>query len=227
MSLDFGSAPDGQIAERLLEFTPRIVLSDHIDKVLEVGRTISEGITFKPRSASTFRNAVVSATRKGQRAFHWDDRRIFLYKLAALATDGQGYREIGTPSLHIAISDEKCNVHIDEFAFVLKGPFGSTYFSPDAMRHIGDELVYRAYVRKYLIMGLYQTLPDQIAKPAAQLLDRTYMVLPSTENRFDMRVGMGVRLNTGKYHQLNFEYTCGNSDCSDGKYMVNLNLKNF
>jgi hypothetical protein len=229
--LDFqGNPVYMEIAARFYRFSPAIRLEDHIDQVTDIGRTISEGVFFKPKDSLKFRMEVAFTKLdeySGIRAFHWDDRKVWVYRLAALATDGEGYREIGQPSLHIAIGSDVCNVHIDEFGFFGLDPNGLPYLGPESIRHIADELGYRVYVRGPLIKLLKFGLPDAIAEPAAKLLDATYLVAPGASNRYEKRVGIGVKLLDRKYYDLRFEYTCGNINCSDGRYMLNLSLKNI
>lgn len=220
-----------EIQNRFFHFHPRINIGEHIDSMIEIGRTISEGITFKPVSSLRLRMDIAFTNidqYSNQKAFHWDNRKVWVNKLAALATDGEGYREIGTPSLHCAISEEKCNIHIDEFGFVAIGLNGEEYFTPDLVRHIGDELIWRDKIRKNAIRFLKFSLPDEIAEPAAKLLDRTYLVMPNSQdrygfdinNKFKPRIGLGFKLWNNKVVDLRFEYTCGNSDCSDNRKMV-------
>lgn len=175
------------IQNRFSRFSPRINIGEHIDSMMEIGRTISEGITFKPVNVLLLRMEIAFTyldRHSYQRAFHWDNRKIWVNKLAALATDGEGYREIGKPSLHCAISEEKCNIHIDEFGFVAISPYGEEYFTPDLVRHIGDELIWRDKIRKNAIRFLKFSLPNEIAEPAAKLLDHTYLVLPNSQDRY-------------------------------------------
>lgn len=223
-----------QIARRMLQFTPRINLLDYIDEMTEVGRTHSEGVTFRPKNHRGFRSAVSMARKGTRKGFHWDDRKVWVNSLAALFTDGEGYREIGQPSLHVAIGAEKCNVHLDEFGFVAIGPDGRPYFTPESLPHVGDELVYRAIIRPQLVWGLNKALPEFLAAPALELLDHSYVVLPNLDsrygfdinNRWKPRVGMGLKFKPHEKVELRFEYTCGNRSCTDNRQMaiVKLNL---
>ncbi len=224
-----------EIQNRFFRFNPRINIGEHIDSMIEIGRTNSEGITFKPVNSLRLRMDIAFANvdqYSNHKAFHWDNRKVWVNKLAALATDGEGYREIGSPSLHCAVSDEKCNIHIDEFGFISLTPLGEEYFNPNLVRHIGDELIWRDKIRKNVIRLLKFSLPDEIAEPAAKLLDRTYFVLPTSQdrygfdinNKFKPRIGFGFKLFNNKVVDLRFEYTCGNSNCSDNQKMVWLSL---
>ncbi|MEO8072113.1 MAG: hypothetical protein ABI686_02590 [Acidobacteriota bacterium] len=224
-----------EIQNRFLRFSPRIDIGGHIDSMIEIGRTISEGITFKPINSLRLKMDIAFThldRYSSQRAFHWDNRKVWINKLAAFFTDGEGYREIGTPSLHCAISQEKCNIHIDEFGFIALTPSGEEYFTPDLFRHIGDELIWRDKIRKNTIKFLKFSLPNEIAEPAAKLLDHTYFVIPNSQdrygfdinNKFKPRIGLGFKLWNNNVIDLRFEYTCGNSNCSDTRKMVWLSL---
>jgi hypothetical protein len=216
-----------EIASRFLQVTPPILIGNHIAEMTEIGGTISEGITFEVRSNLKFGMEIASAKSdrfSNMKAFHWDDRKVWIYKLAALVTDGQGYREIGKPSLHIAIGTTTCNVHIDEFGFVGRGPNGEEYFTPDLFPHIVDELGYRAYVRPVMRKLLDGGLPRFLAEPAKKLVDQTYLVAPSSRNSYEWRFGPGIKLVSTKKVDLRFEFTCGNLSCSDNRAMFNFSL---
>jgi hypothetical protein len=228
------------ISERLMNFNPGIDLGKHIahdtkkakDK-LEIGPTTSEGISFVPRDPIALRMEIVAARNKsGLSVFHYDDRKIWIFRLAAVATHGGGYREIGSPSLHCAIASDVCNIHLDDFGFVSIGSDGKTYFTPDALPHIADELIYRAYIRKYVRKALVAGLGEKIAAPAALLLDQSYLALPTLSklnmskltNKIDKRIGMGVKIAETDAIKLRFESTCGNANCSDNRNMFTLDI---
>ena len=222
-----------QIASRLLSTKPGVSLKEHIDVMQDIGRTISEGLTFWVHDVEAFRTAITTARdQSNQPAFHWDNRKIWIYKLAALATDGEGYREIGQPSLHCAIGSGLCNVHIDEFGFVFRDKDGNEYVSPEAIRHIADELIYRAKIRPVIEIMLRNGLPPFLAEPVMKLLDRTYVKVPSLSDNYGMRldgkwkprVGVGYKLPVTKRVNLRFEYTCGNPNCSDHSETVTLSV---
>lgn len=228
------------ISQRLMSLQPGICLGEHIaygtremDARLEIGPTTSEGISFAPRDPVALRMAIVAAKNENKlAAFHHDNRKNWIFRLAAVATHGGGYREIGSPSLHCAIAADVCNIHIDDFGFVAIGSDGKTYFTPDALPHIGDELIYRTYVRPYLRKALVGVLGEHLAAPATLLLDRNYLALPTLSKlnmskltgNTDLRAGLGQKVVQTRTVKLRFEATCGNKNCSDSRYMMTLDI---
>src|SRR6267143_1557511 len=153
-----------------------------------------------------------------------NNRMVCIYALAAAATDGEGYREIGQPSLHCAISKTICNVHLDEFGFVGVGPDGEEYLTPESIRHIIDELFWRAKIRPLVRKALDTALPSFLSLPAGELLDRTYIVAPTKDNKYDLRLGVGMKFKVRDRVDLRFEYTCGNPNCSDSSKTATLSI---
>ncbi len=228
------------ISERLKQLNPSIDLGKHIDdstsefrKKIEIGPTSSEGISFVPKDPIALRMEIVAARNEsGLSVFHYDDRKVWIFRLAAAATHGRGYREIGSPSLHCAIASDICNVHLDDFGFVAIGSDGKTYFTPDSLPHIADELIYRAYIRKYVRKALVFGLGEQIAAPATVLLDRSYLAVPTLSklnmskltNKIDLRVGGGLKIAETDTIKFRFESTCGNGNCSDNQHMFTIDV---
>ena len=97
----------------------KIDLDSHIDYVCYASDILGEGIHFRPKSVGEFQTAITDT-----QLFHRDDRSDFFGKKAASATIGEGYREVSTPSLHVAISSEISSVHIDSYAFQFHAPDG-------------------------------------------------------------------------------------------------------
>ena len=115
----------------------KINLPSHINVVKSLGKTHGVGFKFIPRDADAFEAALKRAN------FQPDNREQLCDAVAAGATVGQGYREVGVPSLHVAVSSGICSVHIDTFGFVALGPNGEKVYNPDALQHILDELVWQ------------------------------------------------------------------------------------
>ncbi|MBS8226704.1 hypothetical protein [Vannielia litorea] len=155
-----------------------INLPSHISAVKSLGKTYGVGFKFQPRDADLFEAALKRA------AFEHDNRRHFCDAVAAGATQGEGYREIGVPSLHVAVSSGICSVHIDTFGFVALGPDGEKIYTPDALQHVIDELLWQD-----VILGKVA----EYSPLAANALRRVHFVGPSSQNNY--RPQVGARLN--------------------------------
>jgi hypothetical protein len=158
----------------------KIDLDCHIDYVCYASDILGEGISFRPKSAAEFKTAITDT-----QLFHHDDRSDFFGKKAASATIGEGYREVSTPSLHVAISSEISSVHIDSYAFQFHAPDGDIIIDPDAGQHIVDELWFRlpmTWLRRKNMPFL------------ASVLQALHPVLPNSVNGYVPRLGIRVKL---------------------------------
>ena len=206
----------------------KITLFDHVEAMYPDGATIGEGIFFIPKDS----DELIEALRRTQ-GFHWDDRRIFLYREAASETIGEGYREYGLPSLHFEVAAGLCNVHLDMFGFVFRTPWGDV-FSPDMFQHILDELKWAGLVEAIRKHSDY----------AGEVLARIHPRLPSSANNYELGAGVGVdvlrrfRENATKMTYVSFEFTqdvnfarCNPLTCSLkdefklGGYKIMLNIQ--
>lgn len=142
-----------------------IEIDDHIASVQKVYWRTEEGFDFVPRDARAWTQALQAA------GFVHDlrDKHLGIIPsvgfFAALATAGEGYREPGSPSLHCAVADSMCKVHLDNVGFVLTG------YGPDAGQHIIDELGWQTYVVAPLA---------NISLPLASALARLHPVVPNS-----------------------------------------------
>lgn len=158
----------------------KIDLDSHIDYVCYASEILGEGIAFKPKSATEFKLAITDT-----QLFHHDDRSDPFGKAAASATIGEGYREVSTPSLHVAISEVVSSVHIDSYAFLIRGPNGETVITPDVGQHIFDELLFRmpmTWLRR-------KDMPF-----IASVLQALHPVLPNSTNRYSPILGLRVEV---------------------------------
>lgn len=158
-----------------------INLDSHVDYVCYASDIIGEGISFRPKSAAEFKFAITDS-----QLFHHDDRSDFFGEKAASATIGEGYREVSTPSLHVAVSGEISSVHIDSYAFMLRGPNGDVIIGPDMGQHIFDELLFRmpmTWLRRHDMPFI------------ASVLQALHPVLPNSTNRYSPI--LGIRIDVG------------------------------
>jgi len=160
----------------------KVELDDHIDYVCYASDLDNEGISFHPKSIGDFKAAITDT-----QLFHRDDKADFFGKKASSATIGEGYREVSTPSLHVAISSEISSVHIDSWAFQFHAPDGTLIIGPDAGQHIVDELWFRlpmTWLRRHDMPFL------------ASVLQSLHPVLPNSLNGYQPRLGIRVELGS-------------------------------
>ena len=158
----------------------KIDLDSHVDYVCYASDILGEGISFRPKNATDFKTAITDT-----QLFHHDDRSDFFGKKAASATIGEGYREVSTPSLHVAISGQISSVHIDSYAFLLRGPNGDVIIGPDAGQHIFDELLFRMPMTWLRRKGM---------PFIASVLQALHPVLPNSTNRYSPILGIRIEL---------------------------------
>jgi hypothetical protein len=104
-------------------------------------------------------------------------------------------------SLHCAVSNQGCNIHVDDVGFVLYDDAGNLVLDPDVVQHLFNELIFKTY-GKYL-------LPEAV-------VNRVNLVLPSTANDFN-RVGLSVDVYKTKKYRVTVSATCsvfGQHECS-------------
>jgi len=169
----------------------KINIAQHIDTLQSVGTNLGVGITFKPVDSDKLKSLLRMP------AFAHDNRRHLCDRVAALATTGEGYREVGAPSLHIAISPARCNIHLDSFGFVAIGPDGKKYYNPDLVQHIVDELGW-ATISNWL---------DKHKPFKGQLFGRMHPILPNSRNRYNLAVGGRFVLAKGRKWSLGIDHT--------------------
>lgn len=217
------SAPTTVIAEQVYTKSPiyraladrfwtkyRISLREHIEYVTKLGHRLEQGFDFVPMLAASWEEALINAR------FENDKREKTLGfipsvgSIAAFATEGEGYREPGSPSLHCAVAASKCNIHLDAVGFKVAGAYG-----PDAPQHIVDELIWQDKIVK----NLEKVLP----KWATDGLYRLHPLLPSTRQLepFKREVGVQVDLVNKRRNQLqqqilvtiDLTHACADSTC--------------
>lgn len=104
-------------------------------------------------------------------------------------------------SVHCAVADDICNIHIDQMGFVFAGWNGEIIVGPDFLRHTVIELLWKTDARKYV--------PDWV-------VDHVNFVLPSSYNNFQ-RVGLSFEANLARNVKVELSGTCaihGGFECS-------------
>ncbi len=158
----------------------KVDLDSQVDYVCYASDVLGEGISFRPKSVGEFKTAITDT-----QLFHRDDRADFFGAKAASATIGEGYREVSTPSLHVAIDSEISSVHVDSYAFQFHAPDGKIIIGPDAGQHIADEL----WLRLPMTWLRRKNMPFM-----ASVLQALHPVLPHSLNGYAPRLGIRVEL---------------------------------
>ncbi len=195
------------IKKRFWDFY-KIDLSFHMESMTRLSTRFEEGFDFVPMSASMFETALKEA------GFENDKReRHFGFipsvgTLAALATNGEGYRERGSPSLHCAVASSVCSVHLDNVGFRMDS------YGPDAGQHIIDELGWQDKI----VRPLRKVLPDAVV----DFLHRFHPVVPNSRQfkpfsqvgvEFDIASGRSRNLQQQWRVTIDLTHACSNSTC--------------
>lgn len=88
-------------------------------------------------------------------------------------------RRIDIRSLHVALTPEACNIHIDEVGFVARGPSDLLVLTPDFLNHMINELVFKTNLRG--VLGEWIT-------------DHFSVLVPSSDTHYAPTVGIGFEL---------------------------------
>ena len=198
----YGNAIYKEIAGRLYK-RHNIRIVDHINVMEKIGTTVGQGITFEPKDGEQLKNLLKMAK------FAHDNRKYFVDRLAAGATKGEGYREVGARSLHSQVTPTRCNIHIDHFGFVAIGLNGQKYYNPDSAQHIVGELLWDD-----IIVGWV----SKHNRTLGGILGHTHPVIPNSRNRFKLDFGGRIDVKKGNKWSVGLEATRGIS--GENKFMV-------
>jgi hypothetical protein len=119
-------------------------------------------------------------------------------------------------SLHAALSEKICNVHIDVFGFVLRGP-GGPFLFPDFGLHAGDELGLKDKAAPYLgkaIAAVANRLPllrlNVDAKETGNWIARNvHLDLPNFRTGYRPAVGLAITPKPNLRISVKFSAKCG------------------
>ncbi|MBK8915135.1 MAG: hypothetical protein IPM64_11150 [Phycisphaerales bacterium] len=185
-----------------------IDVRSHVHRMLKVNRRLEEGFDFEPKSVGLWTQALIGAGfQRDQRDWHLG-LIPSVGLIAAGATHGEGFREEGSPSLHCAVAADRCNIHLDNVGFRLKG------YGPDAPQHIVDELIWQDKI----VRPLRRILPSF----ATNFLHRLHPVVPNSRQmtpfgavgvEFDVASGRSANLQQSWRLTIDVTHSCKNSTC--------------
>lgn len=205
-----------------------INISSHIQSVETVSWRPQEGFYFIAKNPSKLIQALQSAR------FQLDSRERsfgFLPSIgffAALVTESEGYRERSAGvMLHCAISNDLCNIQLDDTAFVLEG------YNANMAQHVADDLIWQTGI------------VANVSVPFAKILGRVHSIVPNLRQfkplseigaQFDLYSRRSdderilLKLTVDATHSCS-DLTCGALKALDGqaiegdnKVMVKLNI---
>ena len=170
----------------------QINIDDFVESMVKVGTRAGQGITFWPADYLKLKSLLTQSP-----FFAHDNRMDFCEALAASQTQGEGYRELGVPSLHCQLSKVSCNIHLDSYGFVAIGPDGEKYFNPELVQHIADDLG-MAKIVEWL---------EKRNSPLGEFVSRIHPILPNSSNRYTPAVGGRFVLKQGQGWSLSIDRT--------------------
>jgi hypothetical protein len=119
-------------------------------------------------------------------------------------------------SLHAALAEKICNVHLDQMGFVLRGPYG-VFLSPDFPQHLVNELGWQTDLAPFLGLKIGKLLKlsnilrtDEDAEKFAEWITKNVnLELPNFRNGY--RPGVGISVNATPNLTISAKYTakCG------------------
>ncbi len=192
-----------------------IDLRKHVKSVLKVNSTISDGFDFVAVDADKWAEAL----RLG--GFQNDKRERILGILpsvgsvAAMATNGEGYRENSEPSLHCAVAKDFCNVHLDNIGIRLGN------YNANAPGHVIDELLWQDEVLPFLLkVGISTHFVDLLRRvhPVVPNLRQVSAVTKEWQPRLAVELDIARVRSRDAVKQLrvfvDFSHACSDSTCA-------------
>lgn len=189
-------------------------LRKHVKSIAKVNPTINAGFDFVAVDAAKWAATLQS------RGFQPDSRERILGILpsvgsvAALATHGQGFREKSEPSLHCAVAEDYCNVHLDNVGIRVGN------YNANAPQHVVDELLWQDKILPAMLkVGISPHLVD--------ILRRVHPVVPNlrqvTAVTKEWQPRVGVELDIARVRSkdasqqlrvyVDFSHACSDSTC--------------
>jgi hypothetical protein len=122
-------------------------------------------------------------------------------------------------SLHAALGDKICNVHIDQMGFVVRGPYG-VFLNPNFPQHLVNELGFQTDLAPYLGRGIGWVLKfshllrtDQSLAIGNWIAKNINLELPNFRNSY--RPGIGVSVTPTPRLTISAKFTAKCSFCRE------------
>jgi hypothetical protein len=123
-------------------------------------------------------------------------------------------------SLHAALGEKVCNIHIDQMGFVVRGP-SSVFLNPDFPQHLVSELGLQTMLAPYLGQGITRILKftnllraDKSSKDIENWVARNISLeLPSSKNSY--RPGVALRVKATPRLTVSTKFTAKCNFCRE------------
>lgn len=115
-------------------------------------------------------------------------------------------------SLHAALSEKVCNVHIDNFGFVMRGPSGA-FLTPDFGQHAADELGLKDKLAPILGKTIGKIFRIDRKEVGNWIAKNINLELPNYRNSY--RPGIGVSVTPTPNVKISAKFTGKCGYCSD------------
>ncbi len=231
-----------EIARRLANFDPPVILDNHVAKIFRINDTTLDGVNFMARDYKKLTKALIAAQAGGGDAFAHTtlkDRDHWALKASFGATDGVGFRE----NFRVKISDRPLadsgphDSYSRRSARRFAGAFAENTSVPDVSSlhcavsigmcniHIdemgfvlidedGRPVVDADFVQHLVNELIFKTYGKKILPDA--MVDRVNLILPNSFVEFN-RIGVSVDLYKTKNYRVAVSGTCsvfGEHECS-------------
>lgn len=111
-------------------------------------------------------------------------------------------------SVHAALADKFCNVHIDNFGFVMRGPYGA-FLTPDFGQHAADELGLKDKLAPLLGRGIGRVLRVDGEAVGNWIARNISLELPNFHNGYRKGAGLSVTPSPNLKVSAKFTAKCG------------------
>jgi hypothetical protein len=129
-------------------------------------------------------------------------------------------------SLHAALAEKVCNIHIDNMGFTVRGPYGA-FLNPDFGQHLVNELILQTDLAPYLGLGIGRVLKwthllrtDDSEAIGNWIAKNINLELPNFRNGY--RPGVGVQVTPTPRLTISAKFTAKCSFCRE--YTDDLNI---
>lgn len=186
-------APGGGIISNILNKAEQIAHGDLLGLSYDqtkVGLTkATEERSWGFREIADTYNTEVSPVQMATKVYSGQNKHTIKFG----QTPGAYARQVDITSLHVALTPAACNIHIDDVGFVMRGPKSVVGMTPDFIQHIVNELLWKSFLRDWLI-SKYGNSAFLVSA-----VEHLSLMLPSSDTRYALMGGLKLDLGTAQF----------------------------